>query len=232
MIRPAPLPEIKKDASLEELLALYETRYRELSALKGLARVHLAAPSLGRQGFQAALFLFRPEGFQMRGFDPLGGTLFDLVSRGDERRLTVSGRDQSERLEELMDRGGPIRPSFFDFLGIPRVAAPEMAVLEKGEDDFKLMVLGRKADGPPRLLKAYLIERGEFRAVQTIYYSESGFPQANLFFSDFRKVKGFWLPFEVSGESKQGRAEFTFLEMKPNPEGPDPAHRFDAAPGD
>lgn len=228
-IRSVSPPRIQKDASLEELLALYELRYRALTSVKALVKVQLDSPSLGSHGFQAALLLLRPQTFQLTGFDPFGGTLFDLVSRGGERRLIVSGRDQSSRWGELINLGGPIEPGFFDFLGIPRVDPPELAVLEKGQDAFNLLVVRPGPAGSARLRKKYLIEREEFRAVQTTYYTEAGFPETTLFFSDFRRVNGFWLPFMISGQSRLGRAEFAFTEIKTNPEG---ARRSDAATGD
>ena len=230
-VRPSPAPEIKKDASLQELLALYDLRYRGLDAIKGLAKVEVSAPSVGKRSFQAAVSLMRPSGFRMEGFDLFGGPLFELVSRGGENHLFVSGKDRSEGLSDLLGGTGPLRPGFSDFLGIPRVVPSELPVLEKGEDRFSLMVVRPTPDGP-RLVKKFLIERGEFRVEKTIYYSESGFPESTLSFSDFRKVKEFWLPFKIAGESPLGEASLNFAEIITNPPLRGAEARTDAASGD
>jgi hypothetical protein len=230
-VRPFPPPEIKKDASLQELLALYDLRYRGLVAIKGLAKVEVSAPSVGNRDFKAAVSLTSPAGFRMEGFDLFGGPLFELVSRSGENHLFVSGKEKSEGLGDLLGGTGPLRPGFSDFLGIPRVVPPELPVLEKGENRFSLLVVRPTPDGP-RLVKKFLIERGEFRVEETIYYSESGFPQTVLSFSDFRRVKEFWLPFKIAGKSPLGEARLSFAEIITNPPRVGAEARTDAASGD
>jgi hypothetical protein len=230
-VLPSPGPEVKKDASLRELLALYDLRYRGLVSIKGLAKVEVSAPSVGKRDFRAAVSLARPASFRMEGFDLFGGPLFELVSRSGENHLFVSGKDRSEGLSDLLGGTGPLRPGFSDFLGIPRVVPPELPVLEKGEDRFSLMVVRPTPDGP-RLVKKFLIERGEFRVEKTIYYSESGFPESAISFSDFRRVKEFWLPFKIEGESPLGEARLSFAEIITNPPRRGAEARTDAAAGD
>jgi hypothetical protein len=228
-VRPEP-PVVKRDASLEQLLALYDLGYRKLSSVKGLARVEVAAPSVGKQSFQAAIYLARPEEIRIEGFDLFGGPLFDLVSRGGETRLFVAGKEKREGLERLIGESGPLRPGFADLLGIPQPHPPGIPVLEKEEDQFNLMILRPRPGLPPRLEKKFVIERAEFRVIRALYYAPSGFPESTLSFSDYRRVNTFWLPFKVEGESAHGKVRLSFSELIANP-GREEARR-DADPGD
>lgn len=230
-IRPEP-PEVRRDATLDELLGLYKLEYRQLSSIKGLARVEVAAPSLGKQGFQAAVHLDRPEDVRIEGFDLFGGPLFDWVSRGGETHLFVSGKERTEGLGTLLGATGPLPSGFADLLGIPQPVPPELPVLEKEADRFYLLIVVLKPGAPPRLEKKFVIEREAFRVVQTIYYSPSGFPESTLFFSDYRRVKTFWLPFKVAGESAHGKVNLDFMEMIANPGRDEKEARTHADPGD
>lgn len=216
-IRPTSDTHIKKDATLEELLALYDLRFRELSSLKGLARVEVTTPSIGKQGFQAALYLTRPDGFRMRGFNLFGGTLFELEYQEGENRLFIPGEEHTVGMDELLGPSGPLPPGFSDFLGIPQVVSPEIPVLEKKEEHFYLMMVEVKPDQLPQLKKKFVIERSNFHVEQAIYYSPSGFPEVTLSYEDFREVQEFLLPFKVTGESPYGEARLRFMEMVANP---------------
>jgi len=211
---------VKKDASLEELLDLYQLRREELPGFKGLMDVTANFPQQGRHTFQATL---RSEGDQIRFrvLNLFGGTLFDLMIDGPAVSFTFPSEKKKFEgtLDELEDRiQNDIPPGSIDLLdwlsraGIPDIESPLIPALEKGEDRFILYLFitdGRKA----QLVEKVWIERTAFRVRRVETFEASGAVGGVMTLDDYRNVGGHDFPFSVDGESRGQKISARFKEI-------------------
>lgn len=211
---------IKKDASLEELLTLYQHREEEVSGFKGLMEVTADFPKLGRHTFKSTI---RSEGEQVRFrvFDLFGGTLLELVTEGEMISLTVPSEKRKFQgtFEELQQQiQTEIPPGSIEFLdwasrgGVPGIADPYIPALEKGNDFFILYLFitdGRKAE----LVEKIWIERTAFWVKKVETFDATGMITSVILLDDYRKVGRHDFPFSIEGESGGQKISAKFKEI-------------------
>ncbi|TAK02490.1 MAG: hypothetical protein EPO39_13325 [Candidatus Manganitrophaceae bacterium] len=218
-LRPAE-EAVKKDASLEELLTLYQLRREEWNGFKGLLEITADSKRQGRHTFQAS-WVFQNGETRIRGFNLLGGTLFELRLAGprvtlhlpSERRTIEATRDEfEEQIQEVVPIGSPALIDWVNRGAIPDPSPPLLPALEKGEERFTLYLL-RALPGKAVLQEKISMERTAFRVEQVEMFDFSGERRAFLRFADYRKVGKQDFPFEVRGESQGEKVTLRFKEV-------------------
>ncbi len=217
----APLPQdaLKKDASLQELLHLYQNRRDEMKGFKGLANVTVASPRSGRQRFKAAFFSEHGQ-IRIEGFDLLGGTLFDFTMTPSTASLTIPlkrktihlSRDAFEKIAQKEAPFGSIE--FLDWIkraGIPEVT-PYVPVLEK-TDDFLILSLMAFHQEKASLQEKVWIERSALWVKKVEVFDPAGALRAVVRMDHYRKVGQQDIPFVVEWENQQERVAVQFTEV-------------------
>lgn len=211
---------LKKDASLEELLSLYQLRRQEWNGFKGLVEVTADSKRQGRHTLQAS-WVFQGGQTRIRGFNLLGGTLFELRLSGpmvtlhlpSEHRTIEATRDEfEEQIQTAVPIGSPALIDWVNGGGTPDPTPPALPALEKGEERFTLYLL-RVLPGKAVLQEKIWIERTAFRVERVEIFDVSGKRRAALTFGDYRKVGKTDFPFEVRGESAGEKVTLHFKEV-------------------
>lgn len=212
--------EVKKDASLEELLSYYQLRHQDWNGFKGLLEVTADSQRQGRHTFQAS-WVFQNGETRIRGFNLLGGTLFELRLVGpkvvlqlpSEHRTIEATRDKfEEQIQAVVPIGSPALIDWVNQGGIPNPTPPLLPALEKQEDRFILYLL-RVLPGKAVLQEKVWIERTAFRVEQVELFDSIGARHALLTFGDYRKLGPRDFPFEVHGESEGANVTLRFKEV-------------------
>lgn len=213
---------VKKDASLEELLILYQLRQREWSGFRGLLEITADSRRQGRHTFQAS-WLFQNGETRIRGFNLLGGTLFELRLAGSrvtlhlpsERRTIEATREEfEEEIRAAVPIGSLALIDWVNQGGLPDPTPPSLPALEKGEDLFVLYFL-RALPARAVLEEKISVERTAFRVERVERFDMMGDRRGLLRFADYRKVGQRDFPFEVRGESEEERIALRFKEVSP-----------------
>lgn len=218
-IRPTPAA-LQKDASIEELIALYQKRVNETTGFKALMEVTANLGNRGRHTFQASLHAHNNQR-QIRGFDLFGGTLFDLRLSGrffslsiPSERKTLRGKlDQFEALA-----GEKIPSGLINLLewvtrsGLPEVPFADTPALQKEQHFFTLYLFS--TDGNIGWIRQKLqIERNAFRVQQVDLFDLSGSRQTMIKLDHYQKVEGRDFPFSVEGHGPGGKIILKFKEV-------------------
>lgn len=215
-----------KEASLEEIMDLLHRRYKETSTVKALVQVEMMSGSPAKtQSFTAALFSELPKKIRLQGFDPLGRTLFDFLSPGEDfqlylpdRRLLVKGTlsDMESQWLDAPFRLGDLLEAVAS-AGAPFVDVSLLPALEKEEAHYILHLLILEGD-TARLVKRFYLERQEFRVEREVIFDSRGSPMLSIRFGDFRKVGESWRPYHVSLERMEEgtRLDVRFREVTVN----------------
>jgi hypothetical protein len=227
MAKRVPVAETEKpkEANLEDLVKLLESRYRDIDTLKALVKVEARTPE-GKNTFHGILLFKRPDHLRLQGFDFLGRTLFDLIARGEEVRIHLPGEDRvlseeidsypffgegktSVRLTDLLEVLGASGGIYLDPTAIP--------ALEKDQTAYILYLFYMQE---PRavLLKKLWLERSHFRLVREEIFDPDGQRRMTIFFDRYQKIVDHWRPFKVRAET-QGVYELSldYSEIKINP---------------
>ncbi|MGB3940423.1 MAG: DUF4292 domain-containing protein [Candidatus Manganitrophaceae bacterium] len=215
---------VKKDASLEELTVLYRLRREEWNGFKGLLEITTETRREGRHTFQAT-WLLQGGQTRIRGFDILGGTLFELRLAGSQVVLTLAAerRTIETSRREFESQPGAAMPigslALLDWVNrgaIPEATPPLLPVLEKGEERFFLYLL--KPFPEKGILEEKIsIERTAFRVDRVETFDLEGSRRAVVTFDDYRKVGGREFPFDVQGEERGEKISLRFKEVSPLP---------------
>ena len=163
-------------ASLEELVDRLNERERSIRTLRALLTIR----STGRPGVTGSLSFSRssaggPPSLRLKGFDPLGGTLFDLISAGDRVWISVpvERRVFEGALEEFNDPSLPVRADDIQQLVLaavgPWIEPGELPVLERLETMY-LIHLIRVSGTEGRLTKRLWFERGRLRLIRAEWF--------------------------------------------------------------
>ncbi len=243
--RPAePVPPMQPAA----LVSLLETRAKEMRAMKGLFRAEVKGPGwfVGHR-VDGAMFYQGPDQYRLRGFDRIGGELFDLIADQDEYRLRVpsAGRAYQGRLEEI-DRLGelarPVQLSVMAMHAAVRVApvskeGRQRVAVEGGTYRLDVFPAGVPIDGEAgRPQRRIWFDQRSLQVVREEWLDASGKVDATLEYDDFRPsvppAAVARLPVDVSGptgaglrphkittidEQAGGRLTLTFREIVVNP---------------
>lgn len=210
----------KKDASLEELLFLYDLRLEEVPDFKGLIDVRTDSGKQGRHSFRASLASQQGQ-LRLTGFNLFGGTLFDLRLAGSALSLTIPSERRTiqstrEEFEEMARADLPIGSldllTWVERLGIPDISPPLVPALEKGEDFFVLYLF--TLDGQVAALQEKVwIERTAFLVKRVETYDPTGLPRGVLRFEEYRKVGALDFPFLIEGENRGEKVAIQFMEV-------------------
>lgn len=213
---------VKKDASLEELLTFYQLRRQEWNGFKGLLEITADSKRQGRHTFQAS-WVFREGETRIRGFNLLGGTLFELRLAGprvtlhlpSERRTIEATREEFEKeIQGAVPIGSLALIDWVNRGGLPDPAPPSLPALEKGKDRFVLYLM-RTLPGKAVLEEKLWLERTAFRVEGVELFDILGARRGRLTFHDYRRVGQHDFPFEVRGESEGEKVTLRFREVSP-----------------
>ncbi|WDT74202.1 MAG: hypothetical protein MPW16_13150 [Candidatus Manganitrophus sp.] len=213
---------VKKDASLEELLTLYQLRRQEWSGFKGLLEITADSERQGRHTFQAS-WVHRNGETRIRGFNLLGGTLFELRMAGprvilhlpsEQRTIEATREEFEEEVRTAIPIGSLALIDWVNRGAVPDTAPPSLPALEKGKDRFILYLL-RALPGKAVLEEKIWIERTAFRLERVERFAMMGERSGRLIFGDYRKVGRQEFPFEVRGESEGEKVTLRFREVSP-----------------
>ncbi len=215
-----------QEADLEGLLELLDRRYKKLSSLKALVRVEAKSPGGGGK-FTGAMSFKRPDLLRLKGFGPLGRTLFDLAARHEDIRLYLPGQkrlltDQAELSSVLGLDGLALHVGdFLEVLGAGSgvyLDSAYMPALEKGEKEYILYLFfpqGNRAF----IYKKLWFERRHFRLMKEEVFDPTGRKRLTLYFEGYEEIDGAWQPKKVWAESEDGHSlEVFYQEIILNPE--------------
>jgi len=178
----APEPPLRS-ASLRDLLDRLDRRTQSIQTLKALMKVSTEKQA----GVTTSLLFSRStEGvapsLRLKGFDPFGGTLFDLIWSNNRVLLTIPS--QGRVLESAPDkRGVPSLPAELGLevaelrLAVSAIVGPfmeseDIPVLEQVGSNYLIHVI-RVTGGGGRLMKRLWIERSQFRLVRQEIFEQA-----------------------------------------------------------
>jgi hypothetical protein len=233
LYRVAPEPPLQS-ASLQDLVVRLDERTKSIQTLKALVTIR----SEEQPAVTASLSLSRaandgPPSIRLKGFDPFGRTLFDLISVGDRARLTIpaqgrvleNGPDKSDD-PSLPVQAAELRLAVSALIG-PFVGPGEIPVIEGVDTDY-LIHLIRVSGTEGRLAKRLWFERGRLRLIrEEIFENSAGSKTAAVEFLDYQARSGpdgstvDWpnrmiLTRPGRESARGGRLELEFHEVRPN----------------
>jgi hypothetical protein len=221
-----------QSASLQDLIVRLDERTKSVQTLKALVTIRTE----GQSAVTASLSFSRsandgPPSIRLKGFDPFGRTLFDLISVGDRARLTIPG--EGRVLESGPDKqddpslpvhGAELRLAVSALVG-PFVEPGEVPVIERVGTNY-LIHLIRVSNAEGLLTKRLWFERGRLKLIREEIF-ENGVGAAVEEFLDYQARSGpdgskiEWpnrmiLTRPGSGSDRGGRLEMEFHEVHPN----------------
>jgi len=239
---PPPL----RQATADELTGLLAEREAAIHTLKGLFSAKITGGILPiGQRVEGTVFYQRPNALRLRGFNALGGELFEFVQLNDayKLRLPSMGREMNGRSSEPEKMGQLARHfqlsvwAMSGVLGTEAIAQHERVVLTEDDDRYRLDVfVGTLNPGEvaPIPVRRIWFERRNLQVVREERVSAQGDVDATLQFDDFRPIgqvvgpstplngelsdRQLLRPFKIvmkDGRS-QGNVQVTFYEIIPN----------------
>lgn len=179
------------------LIRLLEARAGEMQAMKGLFRAEVKGPGwFLSHRVDGAMFYQEPDRYRLRGFDRVGGELFDLIADRDEYRLRVPSAGQAyrgrlEEIDRLGDLARPVRLSVLAMHAAVRVAPVSKATLQRvavEEGAYRLDVFGPGSSaGEPGLPSRRIwFDARSLQVVREQWLNAAGEAEATLEYGDFR----------------------------------------------
>lgn len=242
LLRPAEAP--LQVATAEELVGLLQEREAAIETMKGLFRAQIKGPGIPfTQRVEGAMFFRHPSSLRVRGFNHVGGELFEFVLGDDLYRLRLPqmGRVITGRLAEL-DRLGQFERLFrltmlamSGAVGIAPVSKDERLRLSAEGDRYRLDVFLPDSVGATGPVRRLWFDRRSLQVVREERLTATGAVDATMQFEDFRPVSlvaggaplpagtttlaaPLMKPFKImitDGEG-QGSLTLTFHELQPN----------------
>lgn len=211
---------VKKDASLESLLNLYQNRMEPGFGMKALMEVKTQHPDQGGHSFLAS-WHSKKDAIRIRGFNLFGGTLFELQLKDPTFFLIIPS--ENKRLAAPLDEldqlaGGKIPFGSLELLewvkrgGVPHVAASAIPALEKGDDLF-ILYLFTVEQGRARLREKVWIERAAFLAKKVELFDRSGLRRGVILLDDYRRIGRRHFPFSIRGKTGGETVSLNFREV-------------------
>jgi outer membrane lipoprotein-sorting protein len=235
-----------RQATADELTALLAEREAAIHTMKGLFSAKITGGILPiGQRVEGTVFYQRPNALRLRGFNALGGELFEFVQLNDEYRLRLPsmGREVNGRSSEPEKMGQLARPfqlsvwAMSGILGTGAIAPHERVVLTEDDDRYRLDVFEESAnngDVAPIPVRRIWFDRRNLQVVREERVSAQGDVEATLQFDDFRPVgqpmsqstslnnepadRQLLRPFKIVMKDGrgQGNVQVTFYEIIPN----------------
>lgn len=206
----APEPPLLS-ASLQDLLGRLDRRTRSIDTLKALLTIRTE----NQAAFTASLLFSRslsgdPPSLRLKGFDPFGRTLFDLISSHGRILLTIPGegrvleggpgkRDGSLLQSEIGLEAAELRQAISALVG-PFVGSGEIPILERVGPNY-LIHLVRISGVGGRLTKRLWFERGRLRLIRVEIYGVGGLSEGS----------------KPDGQSENEVTVVEFLDYQPRP---------------
>lgn len=223
----APEPPLLT-ATVRELTARMDQRTRSIQTLKALVTIR----SERQPAVTASLSFSRsadggPPSLRLKGFDPFGRTLFDLISVGDRVRLTIpgegrvleSGPDKRED-PSLPVQAAEVRLAVSALVG-PFVEPGEIPVIERTGTIY-LIHLIRVSGAEGRLTKRLSFERSHLTLEREELFKEKGDAATFVEFYNYRSLSGIEWPDRITITRRQdefqeaSRVTLEFHEVHPN----------------
>lgn len=218
----------KKDASIDELLKLLESKYQEIDTIKALVNIQIDSnPPIPLKSLEGELIYARPSDLRIKGFDPFfPRPIFDFIARGEDFqfRSGKDGRILEGNINELLSTSiieGPIK--FTDLLdvmgavGTPFIDPSLITVLEKNDDYFILYIIVMHG-GKGKLDKKIWIDRVDRQVKKEEIFDLSGSKRMIISFDDYRSIEGVDRPYSISAERDSIKISLRFREIKINPQ--------------
>lgn len=231
-----PLQEV----TAEQLVQLLREREEAIQTMKGLFRAQVKGPGMFfAQRVEGAMFYRRAGGLRLKGFNQVGGQLFDFALADDLYRLRLPGQPvvtgrvgDLERMERV---GRPLQLSLLAMggaVGIASVAEDEEVLLTEEGDRYRLYVFSsaaRDLSGTSRPTRRLWFDRRSLEVVQEDRLTETGAVETTITLEDFRPVSlpvkaggadTILKPFKIISQDGQGEGtlQVTFHEIIPNQE--------------
>lgn len=189
-----------RQATAGELTALLAEREAAIHTMKGLFSAKITGGILPiGQRVEGTVFYQRPNALRLRGFNALGGELFEFVQLNDEYKLRLPsmGREVNGRSSEPEKMGQLARPfqlsvwAMSGVLGTGAIAPHERVVLTEDDDRYRLDVFegaSNNGDGSSIPVRRIWFDRRNLQVVREERLSAQGDVEATLQFDDFRPV--------------------------------------------
>jgi len=215
-------------ATVQELVGRLEERTRAIQTLKALVTVR---PE-GQLSVTASLSFSRSAdggrpSLRLKGFDPFGRTLFDLLSVGDRVRLTIPGEGRvvesgPDRREDpsLPVQAAELRLALSALVG-PFIEPGEVPVIEQTGVMYQIHLV-RLSGAEGRLTKRLWFERGRLTLEREELFNGKDEPAAFVEFSNYRSLSGIEWPDRITitrrrdGTPEASRVILEFHEVHPN----------------
>lgn len=189
-----------KEATLPELLEPLVRRTEQIETLNVLVSAHIG----GRPSVKMSLFWKSPETLRLKGFGPLGKTLFEFNLGDDGVEWRVPGRAPvvSESVEALVPSIQMLHPGFpvtvQELVYMTRVLTGplfdpgEFPFLETTDQHFLISAV-RLEGGEARLTKRLWIERRKLHLVRQDFFEKDGSLGITLHLLDYQSEEtGEW----------------------------------------
>jgi hypothetical protein len=200
-IKPTEPPLVLKNWTSDEILDVISQRAGAIQQVKTLITVKIDGKRppgffIPVQSLQASLWTERPHQIRLQGFSPLGGTLFDLVSKDGRLQLSVPGRSKEvqKTLEEMLIRNkekSSISSELLDALaggGQPLLRPSESSAVEQNEREIILYQFLLDSTGKTRLLRKYWLEGDRLLTKQAVYFDPNGHPSVTVVYNDYQAI--------------------------------------------
>lgn len=227
VVKPVDGGREKKDATIDDLLRLLDSRYEEINAIKALINIDIDSnPPVALKSFEGELIYARPRNLRIRGFDPLfPRPIFDFIARGEDFqfRSGKNGRILEGNINEFISTSsieGPIK--FTDLLDVvgavssPFIDQSLITVLEKNDEFFILYTIVMHGERG-KLDKKLWIDRVERQIRREEIFDISGSKRMIISFDDYRSIEGVDRPYRISAEREGLKINLHIREIKINP---------------
>jgi hypothetical protein len=233
-----------KQATAEELTTLLRQREAAIQSMKGLfsAKVRGGGIPIASR-VEGTVYYRRPNALRLRGFNPIGGEVFEFVQAEDlyKLRLPTMGRVLIGRESEMEEMGKLARPfqlsvwAVSGVLGTSSLGSGETVRLVEEGDRYRLDVYA-PSNGAVRermLVRHLWFDRRTLLVVQEDRLGGGGEVEATIHYEDFRPLDSqadrplpgksaslplLIRPFKISLEDgrEQVSVQVVFHEMLPN----------------